>query len=132
MMQAREVMTRPAVSVSPRLTLRELEHLFSVHGFNGLPVVDDHHLVGMVTQFDFLKHFVFTPGSLFPHYDELMKRSVGEIMTHEVCTVHPDTPLTRVLQVMVDTRDRSLPVVDAKNRLVGMISRGDLVRAFGS
>jgi len=129
-MQAKEVMTQPAVSVSPRLMLRELESLFEVHRFNGLPVVEDRHVVGLVTQFDFLKHFVFTPGSVFPHYEELMKRPVEEIMTREVCTVHPDTPLTRVLQMMVDTRDKSLPVVDHKNRLVGMISRGDIVRAF--
>jgi CBS domain-containing protein len=83
-----------------------------------------------VTQFDFLKHFVFKPGSVFPHYEELMKRPAEEIMTREVYTVHPDTPLTRVLQMMVDTRDKSLPVVDDKNRLIGMISRGDVVRAF--
>ena len=129
-MEAKEVMTQPAVSVSPRLMLRELEGLFEVYGFNGLPVVEDHHVVGLVTQFDFLKHFVFTPGSVFPHYEELMNRPVEEIMTREVYTVHPDTPLTRVLQMMVDTRDKSLPVVDHKNRLIGMISRGDIVRAF--
>jgi CBS domain-containing protein len=129
-MQTKEVITQPAVSVSPRLTLRELESLFEVYGFNGLPVVEDRHVVGLVTQFDFLKHFVFKPGSVFPHYEELMKRPVEEIMTREVYTVHPDTPLTRVLQMMVDTRDKSLPVVDDKNRLIGMISRGDVVRAF--
>jgi CBS domain-containing protein len=129
-MQTKEVMTRPAVTVSPRMTLRELESFFEVYGFNGIPVVEDHHVVGMVTQFDFLKHFVFTPGSVFPHYDDLMKRTVNEIMSREVNSVHPDTPLTRVLQLMVDTRDKSLPVVDDKQRLVGMISRGDIVRAF--
>jgi CBS domain-containing protein len=130
MMQAREVMSQPVVSVSPQLTLRELENLFEVHGFNGLPVVEDHHVVGMVTQFDFLRNFAFTTGSVFPHYDELMKQTVAEIMTPTAYTAHPTTPLTRVRQMMVDTRDKSLPVVDGKNRLVGMISRGDIVRAF--
>ncbi len=129
-MEAKEVMTGPTVTVTAQATLRELESLFETYGFNGSPVVEDLHLVGMVTQFDFLKHFVFTPCSVFPQYDELMKRPVEQIMTREVCTVHPDTPLTRVLQMMVDTRDKSLPVVDLKNRLVGMISRGDIVRAF--
>jgi CBS domain-containing protein len=47
-----------------------------------------------------------------------------------VCTVHSYTPLTRVLQLMVDTRDKSFPVVDEKNRPVGIISRGDIVRAL--
>ena len=129
-MQAKDVMTQPVVSVSPRVTLRELEKLFEVHKFNGVPVVEKHHVIGMVTQFDFLKHLVFTSGSVFPHYDELMKHTVEQIMTRGVCTVHPDTPLTRVLQMMVDTRDKSLPVVDDKKRLGGMISRGDVVRAF--
>ena len=129
-MQAKDVMTELVVTVSRQLTLRELEHLFETHDFNGFPVVEDHHLIGIVTKFDFLKNFVFTPTTVFPHYDDLMKRTVEEIMIKKVCTVHSSTPLTRVLQLMVDTRDKSFPVVDEKNRLVGIISRGDIVRAL--
>ena len=129
-MQAKDVMTELVVTVSRQLTLRELEHLFETHDFNGFPVVEDHHLIGIVTKFDFLKNFVFTPSTVFPHYDDLMKRTVEEIMIKTVCTVHSSTPLTRVLQLMVETRDKSFPVVDEKNRLVGIISRGDIVRAL--
>jgi CBS domain-containing protein len=118
------------LTVSRHVTLRELEHLFETHDFNGFPVVEGHHLLGIVTKFDFLKNFVFTPSTVFPHYDDLMKRTIEEIMTRNVCSVHPTTPLTRVLQVMVETRDKSFPVVDDKNRLVGIISRGDIVRAL--
>jgi CBS domain-containing protein len=123
-------MTKLVLTVSRQLTLRELEHLFETHDFNGFPVVEDHHLIGIVTKFDFLKNFVFTSSTVFPHYDDLMKRTVEEIMIKKVCTVHSSTPLTRVLQLMVDTRDKSFPVVDEKNRLVGIISRGDIVRAL--
>ena len=130
LMQTKSVMTKNVLTIGPQMTLRELEHLFETHDFNGLPVVQGHHLIGIVTKFDFLKNFVFTSGSVFPHYDELMKRTVEEIMTREVCTVHPDTPLTRVLQMMVEMKNKSFPVVDEKNRLQGMISRGDLVRAM--
>jgi CBS domain-containing protein len=129
-MQTKDVMTKFALTVSRQLSLRELEHLFETYDFNGFPVVEDHHLVGIVTKFDFLKNFVFTPSTVFPHYDELMKRTVEEIMIKKVCTVHSTTPLTRVLQLMVETRDKSFPVVDEKNRLVGVISRGDIVRAL--
>ncbi|HET6962641.1 MAG TPA: CBS domain-containing protein [Terriglobia bacterium] len=123
-------MTKLALTVSRQLSLRELEHLFETYDFNGFPVVEDHHLIGIVTKFDFLKNFVFTPSTVFPHYDELMKRTVEEVMIKNVCTVHATTPLTRVLQLMVETRDKSFPVVDEKNRLVGVISRGDIVRAL--
>ena len=129
-MQTKDVMTKLVITASRDLTLRELETLFEVHDFNGLCVVEGHRLVGVVTKFDFLRNFIFTPGTVFPHYDELMKRTVGEIMTTKLCTVHPSSPLTRVLEMMVTTRDKSFPVVDGKNRLVGIISRGDIVRAL--
>jgi CBS domain-containing protein len=129
-MQTKDVMTKLVLTVSRHVTLRELEHLFETHDFNGFPVVEGHHLLGIVTKFDFLKNFVFTPSTVFPHYDDLMKRTVEEIMTRNVCSVHPTTPLTRGLQMMVETRDKSFPVVDDKNRLVGIISRGDIVRAL--
>ena len=129
-MQTKDVMTKLALTVSRQLSLRELEHLFETYDFNGFPVVEDHHLIGIVTKFDFLKNFVFTPSTVFPHYDELMKRTVEEIMIKKVCIVNSTTPLTRVLQLMVESRDKSLPVVDEKNRLVGVISRGDIVRAL--
>ena len=123
-------MTKLVQTVSRQISLRELKHLFDVYDFNGFPVVEDHHLIGIVTKFDFLKNFVFTPCTVFPHYDDLMKQTVEEIMIKQVCTVHSSTPLTRVLQLMVDTRDRCFPVVAEKNRLVGVISRGDVVRAL--
>jgi len=129
-MQTKDVMTKLVLTVSRQLTLRELEHLFETHDFNGFPVVEDHHLIGILTKFDFLKNFVFTPSTVFPHYDDLMKRTVEEIMIKKVCTVHSTTPLTRVLQLMVETRDKSFPVADEKNRLVGIVSRSDIVRAL--
>ena len=129
-MQTKDVMTRLALTVSRQLSLRELEHLFESYDFNGFPVVEDRHLIGIVTKFDFLKNFVFTPSTVFPHYDDLMKRTVEEIMIKKVCTVHSSTPLTRVLQLMVETRDKSFPVVNENNRLIGIISRGDIVRAL--
>lgn len=112
------------------MSLRELDHLFEVEDFNSFPVVEDHHLIGIVSKFDFLRAFIFTPSTVFPHYDELMKRKVEEIMTKEVHTVHPATPLTRVLQMMVEMKNKSFPVVDKKGRVLGMISRIDIIRAL--
>jgi len=123
-------MNRHVVTVQKELTLRELDHLFSAHDFNSFPVVEGHRLIGIVTKLDFLKAFILTPSTVIPHYDELMKHTVGEIMTREVHTVRATTPLTRVLQMFVDLKSRSFPVVDAKNRLQGIISRGDIVAAL--
>ena len=117
-------------TVTPDLKLRDLEALFAERDYNALPVVDGQRVIGIVTKFDFLKAFVFTTRQLVPHYDELMARSVGEVMTKVVASVEPTAPLTRVLQLMVDIKARSLPVIDGDGRLVGMISRTDIMRAL--
>ena len=111
-------------------SLGELDLLFREHDFNAFPVVERGRMVGMVTKFDFLKSFVFTTTQLVPHYDEIMQRRVREIMTEKVVQVEPQAPLTRVLQMMVDLRSRSFPVVDQKKGLVGMIAREDIMRAL--
>jgi CBS domain-containing protein len=67
---------------------------------------------------------------MVPHYDELMRRPVGEMMTEAVVHVEPAAPLTRVLQLMINLRSRSFPVIGIDRQLVGMISREDLIRAL--
>jgi CBS domain-containing protein len=59
-----------------------------------------------------------------------MERSVGEVMMEAVIHVEPTAPLTRVLQLMVSLKARSFPVLDRNRRLVGMISREDIMRAL--
>jgi CBS-domain-containing membrane protein len=111
-------------------SLAELDLLFRRHDFNAFPVIEKGRMVGVVTKFDFLKSFVFTTTQLVPHYDEIMQRTVREVMTEKVVQVESQTPLTRVLQMMVDLRSRSFPVVDQKKGLVGMIAREDIMRAL--
>ena len=85
---------------------------------------------GIVTKFDFLRAFAFTTGQMVPHYDELMKRPVAEVMTEAVVHVEPTAPLTRVLQLMVSLKARSFPVAGAERQLMGIISREDVMRAL--
>jgi CBS domain-containing protein len=124
-----DYMVRAVVTVSPETTVRELERRFVQHDFNGFPVVDAGVLVGVVTKFDILKAFVFTPQSVVPRYDELSERTAAEIMTREIMTFSPEAPLTRVLQTLIDLRVKSFPVVD-NGKLVGIIAREDVVRAL--
>ena len=123
-------MTRTVTTVTRQTTLRELEALFEKHDFNSFPVMEEGRMVGIVTKFDFLRAFAFTTGQMMPHYDELMRRPVGEMMTEAVLHVEPTAPLTRVLQLMVSLKSRSFPVIGADRQLVGMISREDVIRAL--
>ncbi len=127
---AGQYMTRAVVTVRRRVTLRELESLFEKHDFNSFPVVEEGRIMGIVTKFDFLRSFAFTTGHMVPHYDELMKRSVAEMMTKGVVHVEPATPLTRILELMVNLKARSFPVLGSERELVGVISREDVMRAL--
>ena len=125
-----QYMTRAVETVTHQVTLLELGASFEKHDFNAFPVVEEGVLVGVVTKFDLLRAFAFTTGQMVPHYDELMKRTVGDVMTEAIIQVEPAAPLTRVLQLMVNLRMRSFPVVGSDYKLVGIISREDIMRGL--
>ena len=123
-------MTRDVKSVTPSVSLRELGYLFEKDDFNAYPVEEGSQVVGLVSKFDYLACFIFTPAHMIPRYDDLMKRTVADVMTSEFIYVGEDTKLTRVLQLMVGHRLRSMPVLNSDQRLAGMISREDVMRAL--
>jgi CBS domain-containing protein len=124
-----DFMSRNGVVVGRHTPLEEAERLFARHDFNMIPVVDGSRLVGVLTKLDFLKAFAFGKGRLLPHYTEILRHEVESVMTTDPITVSSDTPLTRVLEKIVETRYRSFPVVDG-GVLVGVISREDVVTAL--
>src|ERR1035441_6748919 len=128
---AARYMTSAVKSVTRQCSMGELETLFAQYDFDALPVVEDGKMLGIVTKFDFLRAFRFTTGQLVPSYDELMKRTVGDVMTEGIVHVEPTTSMTRVLQLMVNLKLRSFPVLGPDRQLLGMISRGDVVGAQG-
>ena len=125
-------MTRAVETVARELTVRDLAAMFERDDFNTYPVQEDGQIVGIVTKFDLLKCFSFTPSQMVPRYAELMNRTVAHVMISEFIYVRSDTKLTRVLQLMVEHRIRSIPVVDSDHRLAGIIAREDVVRALAS
>ena len=123
-------MTRPVRTVTRGLTVRELSEMFERDDFNSYPVEEDAQVVGIVTKFDLLKCFIFTPSQMVPPYEQLMSRTVGDVMTSEFIYVSTDTKLTRVLQLMVDHRIRSVPAMDRDHCLAGIIARRDVLKAL--
>jgi len=125
-------MTRDVMTVPPELTVRELGQRFKETDFNGFPVTQGRQMVGFVTKFDYLACFEFTPARMLPRYDDLIRRTVAEIMAREFIYVGAETKLTRVLQLMITQRFRSLPIIEGDSRLAGIISREDVIRALES
>ena len=125
-------MTRDVTTVTRELTVRELGAMFDRDDFNTYPVEEDGQIAGIVTKFDMLKCFAFTPSQMVPRYADLMGRTVADLMISDFIYIRPDTKLTRVLQLMVEHRIRSIPVLDSDSRLAGIIAREDILRALAA
>jgi len=123
-------MTSTVRTVTREQTVRDISAMFERDDFNSYPVEEEGQVVGIVTKFDLLKCFIFTPSQMIPPYQQLMQRTVGDLMTSEFIYVRTDTKLTRVLQLMVDHRIRSVPAIDDDHRLAGIIARRDVLRAL--
>jgi CBS domain-containing protein len=123
-------MTREVRSVVPETTVGDLYRLFAADDFDAYPVVRGDALVGIVSKLDALNVFALSQDHILPRYNEGMATTVDEIMTSDVIAVDGETSLQRVLELLVKHRIKSLPVVDPRRNLVGMIAREDVMRAM--
>ena len=124
-----DVMSRP-VTLGPAATLAEAELLFEDRGFNAVPIADETgRLLGLLTSLDLLRAFDFSEDVILPAFERVMARPVSSVMTHEVQTVSPRTPLSRVVRKIVETGNKSFPVVD-EGHVIGMIAREDIMNAL--
>jgi CBS domain-containing protein len=142
-MDAAEVMSREVLTVTPETSIIEAARLMLQHRISGLPVVEAGAVVGIVTEGDLLRRteigtaprrsrwleLLVGPARLARDYVQANARKVGEVMTRQVVSVTPHTPLAEVVQLMEKHRIKRLPVID-EGRLVGIVSRADLVRAL--
>jgi CBS domain-containing protein len=128
-------MTREVVTVGPDTSAKDAAAVMTERGFAALPVVDGgDRLVGIVAEVDVLRDRLPQDPRLHLRRAEdagtpppaLLVRAV---MTEAVRTVEPGSDLADVARLFVDRRLRSAPVVDG-DRLVGIVSRRDLLRAL--
>lgn len=116
----RDLMTASPITVRPGEPLRAAADLLAAHGVTALPVVDERgRVVGVLSEADLLGP---GPGDL--------AGTVGEAMSSVVVLVHPETDVATLRRVLVDRLVKSLPVVDAADQVVGVVSRSDVVRAM--
>lgn len=109
---AKDVMVTNVVSVSPQDSVDEAARLLTFHDISGLPVCEGDRVVGVVSEAD----LIGKSGS-----------TVGEVMTSPAETIAESTSLERVAEQLTKQRIRRLPVVDGEGRLVGIVSRHDVL-----
>ena len=111
---AHDVMTTDVITIAPESSTHEAARVLADNRISGLPALGtDGSIVGVLSVYDVLAKSGAT---------------VSDIMNREVTTVLETAPISHVRAVLVSQHLKRVPVVDAESRLVGIISRGDLVR----
>jgi|GEM_PF-242319 len=146
-MQARDIMTSPAITVTATTHIPELARLMRANQISGLVVVDDHDkLLGIVTDHDLIlrnapvrepRYFSVLSGMIPLHRDEYrqykdqlrhtMAVTAADLIEPGIHTIAPETPLEEAMELMLDTKVTLLPVIE-NEKVIGVVTRTDLVR----
>ena len=145
-MKARDVMVSPVVTVGPSASVKEAAKLLLERGISAVPVVDDQgKVVGIVSEGDLLHRSeagterrrswwllgLTGEETLAAEYVKAHARKVGDVMTSQVTTATPDTPLHELATLMETNSVKRVPIVQ-DGHLVGIVSRANLVQAVAS
>ena len=145
--QVKDFMVKDVISASPSSSVKEVMSLFVEKKIGGIPIIDeDSVLRGMVSDGDILRaispvdrriHDYFSLLTYVAEEDmenrlnELADRDILRIAkTHGIITVHPEDEMKKVVSLLSKHHFKKLPVVDDFNRVVGVISRGDVIRSI--
>jgi len=144
MVHVRDVMTTDAVTVGPEATYGEIADRLLAHDVSGLPVIDDDGtLLGIVTEADLVTREAYGPDRRRPLgliVDYLRDRdpawvrkasatTAADLMTRVVTTASPDDEVRVTARRMLESGRKRLPVVGSDGRLVGIVSRRDVLAA---
>jgi CBS domain-containing protein len=154
-MNVSEIMSTDLVTISARAPVREAAGLLKKHNIGGLPVLDEGHLVGIVTETDIISllktedisddlwlpsplEIIELPIREYINWNKTKRaltnigdREVREIMSMPVVSVKEDTDIEEAAAIMLRYDIARLPVVRG-SKLVGIVTRADIVRGVGS
>ncbi len=143
--RAKDIMTTDVVTIQPDTRVSEVARLMSEHAISGLPVIDENERVlGVITEADmmlrnsrfkmpnfivFLDSFISleTPAHFRERLENMLGNTANEIMSKPAVTIGPDAAIEELSSLMVERKMNPIPVVE-NNRLVGIISRSDIIR----
>ncbi|UGX98079.1 CBS domain-containing protein [Bradyrhizobium barranii subsp. barranii] len=146
-MQARDVMVSPVITVDANATVREVAQLLLARRISAVPVVDaDNKILGIVTEGDLIHRaeagterpyswwlrLLTGDAQLATDYVKSHAVKVNDIMTRDVVTAAPDTPLHDIATLLEENQIKRVPIVNQQGQLVGLVSRANLLQAIAS
>ncbi|MFE9650642.1 CBS domain-containing protein [Streptomyces sp. NPDC006365] len=140
------VMTTEVVRAEYGTPFKEVARLLGQHRISGLPVVDDDEkVIGVISETDLMVHQAESPDPYEPkkrfrfagltpaakrRAAKARARTAGQLMTEPPVTVHADNTIVEAARAMARHHIERLPVLDEEQRLVGIVTRRDLLQVF--
>lgn len=146
-MQARDIMVSPVVTVSPHASVQQVAKILLERRISAVPVVDsDNKLLGIVSEGDFMHRvesgtertyswwlgWITGDAELATDYVRSHSVKVQDVMTHDVATALPETPLNDIAMLLEERQIKRVPIVNGEGQLVGIVSRSNLLQAIAS
>jgi CBS domain-containing protein len=128
--RVRDVMTSPAIVVTPETTLPVATALMKDKQIRHLPVVENGRLVGIISRGD-LREASISASINADQYElhfMLNRLTVGKLMARKVVTVTPDAPIVHAAELMTEQKIAGLPVVDPEGAVIGIVTESDLLK----
>jgi CBS domain-containing protein len=128
--RVRDIMTSPAITVSPDTTLPAANAIMKEKQIRHLPVVEKGRLVGIVSRGD-LREASISASVNVDQYElhfMLNRLTLGELMTRKVRTVLPDALVVDAADLMTEHKIAGLPVVDSEGAVIGIVTESDLLK----
>jgi CBS domain-containing protein len=146
MMTAGDIMTRNVITVSPETDVAEIARIMLEKRVSGLPVVVNGSPIGIISESDLLRRpetgtewhaprwleLFLTRSSLAADYVRTHARTARDVMTKELITVSEDTPISEIAELMEQHRIKRLPVLGQDGRVIGIVSRINLLHGLAS
>lgn len=138
-MRAMDIMSKAVITVTPDESLKNAARLMIGEGVSGLPVIDEAGLlVGIITEADFLAkeasrgktRYRRLLDTIFGEEEIVKAEVVSEAMTPDPITIDPHARVSEAARIMDENKVKRLPVVDMTGKLLGIVSRADVVAAF--
>ena len=128
MLQARTIMIKDVVSIRPQDTLDKVIGILVDKDITGIPVVnEDHTLAGIITERDILSYMLEQDAITHLTDSNMCEHIVYLAMTTDFIAFDEDTPLTEICECLVNRPFRRVPIVDEDCKLIGIISRRDII-----
>jgi CBS domain-containing protein len=129
-MKVVDVMTKDPLTIGPSETVGEAEELMAENGIRQLPVVKNSDLIGIITDRDVRSFLAGSSVSPPNEREQALRTQVSDLMTTNPLTLAPDDELQDAVELLVEQKIGGVPVVDAAEGLVGIVTYVDVLRCF--